>query len=311
MSSENDTVAGRPDSIRAVPVRHPGRWVAVVVIAVLAAMLVHMLLTNPNLEWSTIRKYLFSQIILRGVWMTIKLTVLSMAIGIVLGTVAAVMRLSENPVVRGAAWLYVWFFRGTPLLVQILFWFSISSLFKTLAFGIPFGPHFGGENTNHLIPLFSSALLALSLNEGAYMSEIVRAGILSVDEGQTEAAHALGMTKVQTMRRIVLPQAMRVIVPPTGNETNSMLKSTSLVSTVGIFDLLRSAQAIYNANYKTIPLLIVAVVWYLAMTSVLQVGQFYIERYYGRGSSRTITLTPLQRARIAVSSVGHGGRFTR
>ena len=310
MISESDAVAGRPDTIRAVPVRHPGRWIAIAVIAVLAAMLVHMLLTNSNLEWPAIRKYFFSQIILRGVWMTIKLTVLSMAIGIVLGIVAAVMRLSANPVVRSAAWLYVWFFRGTPLLVQILFWFSISSLFKTLAFGIPFGPHFAGENTNHLISLFSSALLALSLNEGAYMSEIVRAGILSVDEGQTEAAHALGMTKLQTMRRVVLPQAMRVIVPPTGNETNSMLKSTSLVSTIGIFDLLRSAQAIYNANYKTIPLLVVVVIWYLAMTSVLQVGQFYLERHYGRGSTRTMALTPFQRAKLLLSSVqGRGNQL--
>jgi polar amino acid transport system permease protein len=307
MISESDTVAGRPDTIRAVPVRHLGRWITIAVIAVLAAMLVHMLLTNPNLDWPAVRKYLFSDIILRGVWMTIKLTILSMAIGIVLGIVAAVMRLSENPVVRSAAWLYVWFFRGTPLLVQITFWFAISSLFKTLAFGIPFGPHFAGENTNKLITLFMSALLALSLNEGAYMSEIVRAGILAVDEGQTEAAHALGMTKLQTMRRIVLPQAMRVIVPPTGNETNGMLKNTALVSTVGIFDLLRSSEAIYNANYKTIALLIVAVIWYLAMTSVLQVGQFYLERYYGRGSTRTVALTPLQKAKLLFASRRHGG----
>jgi polar amino acid transport system permease protein len=303
MISESDVVTGRPENIRAVPVRHPGRWVALAVIAVLAAMLIHMLLTNPNLEWSTVRKYLFSHIILRGVWMTIKLTILSMAIGIALGIVAAVMRLSANPVVRGVAWLYVWFFRGTPLLVQILAWFAISSLFKTLAFGVPFGPHFAGESTNKLITLFISALLALSLNEGAYMSEIVRAGIVSVDEGQTEAAHALGMTKLQTMRRIVLPQAMRVIVPPTGNEINSMLKSTSLVSTIGIFDLLRSAQAIYNANYKVIPLLIVAVIWYIAMTSILQVGQFYLERHYGRGSTRTMALTPLQKAKIQLASM--------
>jgi polar amino acid transport system permease protein len=308
MSSETDNVvAGRPENIRAVPVRHFGRWVAIAVIAVLAAMLVHMLLTNPNLDWPVVRKYLFNPIILRGVWMTIKLTILSMAIGIVLGIVAAVMRLSENPVVRGAAWLYVWFFRGTPLLVQITFWFAISSLFKTLAFGIPFGPHFGGESTNKLITLFMSALLALSLNEGAYMAEIVRAGILAVDEGQTEASHALGMTKLQTMRRVVLPQAMRVIVPPTGNETNGMLKNTAQVSTVGIFDLLRSSEAIYNANYKVIPLLIVAVIWYLAMTSLLQVGQFYLERHYGRGSSRTVALTPLQKAKLLFLGRPHRG----
>jgi polar amino acid transport system permease protein len=307
MSSENNTATGRPETIRAVPVRHPGRWVAVAVIAVLAAMLVHMLVTNPNLDWPTVRKYFFSHIILRGIWMTIKLTVLSMAIGILLGVLAAVMRLSENPVVRGAAWLYVWFFRGTPLIVQILGWFSISLLFKRLAFGIPFGPHFAGEKTNSLITIFLSALLALSLNEGAYMSEIVRAGILAVDEGQTEAAHALGMTKIQTMRRVVLPQAMRVIVPPTGNETNGMLKNTALVSTVGLFELLRSAEAIYNANYKVIPLLIVAVIWYMVMTSILQVGQFYLERYYGRGSTRTITLTPLQKAKLVFVGIQHHG----
>jgi polar amino acid transport system permease protein len=309
MSSESDNVVtGRPENIRAVPVRHPGRWVAIAVIAVLVAMLVHMLFTNPNLEWPYVRRYFFSDIILRGVWMTIKLTILSMAIGIVLGVVAAVMRLSDNPVIRGAAWLYVWFFRGTPLIVQIIGWFSISLLFKTLAFGIPFGPHFAGEKTNSLISLFMSALLALSLNEGAYMSEIVRAGILAVDEGQTEAAQALGMTKIQTMRRVVLPQAMRVIVPPTGNETNGMLKNTALVSTVGIFDLLRSSEAIYNADYKTIGLLIVAVIWYLAMTSILQIGQFYLERYYGRGSTRTVALTPIQRARLALMGThGRGG----
>jgi len=301
---------GRPENIRAVPVRHPGRWVALAVIAVLAAMFVHMLFTNTNLNWPIVRKYLFSEIILRGVWMTIKLTILSMAIGIILGSVAAVMRLSPNPVVSSVAWLYVWFFRGTPLLVQIIFWFAISQFIKAVSLGVPFGPHFWSEDTNKLISLFTSALLALSLNEGAYMSEIVRAGILSVDEGQSEAAAALGMRRLQVMRRVVLPQAMRVIVPPTGNEINNMLKSSSLVSTIGIFELLRSAQAIYNSNYKTIPLLIVAIIWYLALTSALQVGQFYIERYYGRGSSRTISLTPLQRAKIALA-VGSNRAGTR
>ena len=286
--------------------RHPGRWIAVTVIAVLFAMFVHLLATNPNLHWSVVGKYLFSDIILRGVWMTIELTLLSMAIGIVLGIVAAVMRLSPNPVVSGVAWLYVWFFRGTPLLVQIVFWFAFSTFVKTLSIGVPFGPDFGTTNTNVLISLFTSAVLALSLNEGAYMSEIVRAGILSVDEGQTEAANALGMTRLKVMRRVVLPQAMRVIVPPTGNEINSMLKNTSLVSTIGLFDLLRSAQAIYNANYQTIPLLIVAICWYLLMTSVLQVGQFYIERHYARGSQRALPATPLQRAKESLS-----GRFMR
>jgi len=305
MTSDVELTKGRPENIRAVPVRHPWRWVAVAVIAVFVAMFIHMLVSNPNLNWPIVRQYLFSHIILRGVWMTIKLTILSMAIGIVLGTIAAVMRLSPNPVVSTVAWLYVWFFRGTPLLVQIIFWFVFSTFIRELSIGVPFGPHFWSKDTNSLITIFVSALLALSLNEGAYMSEIVRAGILSVDEGQTEAAQALGMTRLQVMRRVVLPQAMRVIVPPTGNEVNSMLKNTSLISTIGLAELLRSAQIIYNANYKTIPLLIVAIFWYLLMTSALQVGQFYIERYYGRGSTRTVALTPLQRIRLLVLRGSH------
>ncbi|MGH8890927.1 MAG: amino acid ABC transporter permease [Acidothermaceae bacterium] len=307
MTSDVKTERGRPDTIRAVPVRHPGRWIAVVVIAVLVAMFVNMLVTNKHLDWPTVGHYLFSPVIFRGIRMTIELTVLSMAIGIVLGTIAAVMRLSPNPVVSGVAWVYVWFFRGTPLLVQIVFWFAFANFIPRVSFGVPFGPSFWSKDSNSLITLFVSALLALSLNEGAYMSEIVRAGILSVDEGQSEAASALGMTRSQLMQRVVLPQAMRVIVPPTGNEINSMLKNTALVSTIGLAELLRSAQTIYNANYKTIPLLIVAVLWYLLMTSILQVGQFYIERHFGRGSSRTMALTPVQKAKLAFSGMQHHG----
>jgi polar amino acid transport system permease protein len=306
MTSDVTTEQGRPETIRAVPVRHPGRWAAVVVIGVLVAMFVNMLVTNKALDWPTVGHYLFSSIIRRGVWMTIELTILSMAIGIALGIIAAVMRLSPNPVVSTVAWLYVWFFRGTPLLVQIIFWFTFGTFIRRISLGVPFGPNFWSEDTNSLVTLFISALLALSLNEGAYMSEIVRAGILSVDEGQSEAAQALGMTRFQVMRRVVLPQAMRVIVPPTGNEVNSMLKNTSLVSTIGLVELLRSAQIIYNANYKTIPLLVDAMIWYLLMTSILQIGQFYIERHFGRGSSRTTTLTPVQKAKLILSA-RHGG----
>ncbi|HEX7104569.1 MAG TPA: amino acid ABC transporter permease [Acidothermaceae bacterium] len=304
MTSDVETARERPETIRAVPVQHPGRWVAVVIIGVLIAMFAHMLVTNPNIEWHTVGHYLFSSIVMRGVGMTLELTALSMAIGIAIGVLTAVMRLSPNPVVSMSAWAYVWFFRGTPLLVQIIFWFSFATFIRRIAFGVPFGPYFWSQDTNSLITLFVSALLALALNEGAYMSEIVRAGILSVEEGQTEAAQALGMTRVQVMRRVVLPQAMRVIVPPTGNEINSMLKSTALVSTIGLADLLRSVQIIYNANYKTIPLLVVAIIWYLFMTSLLQVGQYYIERYYARGAARSLPPTPLQRAR----SLFHGGR---
>src|SRR5690242_5753027 len=225
-----------------------------------------------------------------------------MAIGIVLGVLLAVMRLSPNPLVAGFSWFYIWFFRGTPVLVQLLFWSFIGAVYSKITLGIPFGgPAIVLGSANAVITAFVAAILGLGLNEGAYMAEIVRAGILSVDEGQTEAAHALGMTRLQTLRRIVLPQAMRVIVPPTGNETNNMLKNTALVSTIGTVELLRSAEIIYNRTYQVVPLLIVASIWYLVMTSVLQVGQFYIERYYARGSMRSMPLTPMQRAKLMLS----------
>jgi polar amino acid transport system permease protein len=297
MTSDVETNRGRPETIRAVPVRHPGRWVTVVVIAVLVAMLVHMLVTNQNLEWNVVGHYFWVPIIREGVLRTIWLTVASMAIGVVLGAVTAVMRLSQNRIVSTAAWLYAWFFRGTPVLVQIIFWFNIPLLVKSFSVGIPFGPEFWSEESKTLVTSTVAALLALGLNEGAYMSEIVRAGIISVDEGQSEAALALGMTRLQIMRRIVLPQAMRVIIPPTGNETISMLKTTSLLSVISVFELFRSAEAIYNANYKVVPLLIVASIWYLILTTVLSFGQFYIERYYARGSRRNLPPTPLQQAR--------------
>ncbi len=217
---------------------------------------------------------------------TIVLTVVAMAIGILLGVLLAVMRQSPNPIVSRSSWLYIWFFRGTPLLVQILFWYNITSLFPTIDLGVPFGPALIHAHGNKLITTFVAAILGLGLNEGAYMAEIVRAGIISVGEGQTDAAASLGMSRLMTMRRIVLPQAMRVILPPTGNETISMLKNTSLVSVIAYSELLYSAQLIYDVNFKTIPLLIVASVWYLALTSVLYVGQFFIERRYGRGFSR-------------------------
>jgi len=301
MTSDTTTARGRPETIRAVPVRHPGRWVTVAVIALLAAMLVHMLVTNGNLQWRVVGRYFWTPIIRDGVIRTIWLTVASMAIGVALGVITAVMRLSPNPIVSTAAWLYTWFFRGTPVLVQIIFWFNIPLLIKSFSLGVPFGPHFWSEESKTLVTSTVAALLALGLNEGAYMSEIVRAGILSVDEGQTEAAQALGMTRLHIMRRIVLPQAMRVILPPTGNETISMLKTTSLLSVISVFELFRSAEAIYNANYKVVPLLIVASIWYLILTTVLSFGQYYVERYYARGSTRNMPQTPLQRARLLLA----------
>jgi polar amino acid transport system permease protein len=279
-------------------VRHPLRWLASAAVLVLLADILYSVVTNPRFEWRIVGDYFFSSAILKGLVLTLELTAIAMALGIVLGIALAVMRLSPNPLVSWSSSAYIWLFRGTPILVQILFWSFIAAIYPTISLGIPFGgPDFLEGSANVIITPFVAAVLGLGLNEGAYMAEIVRAGILSVDEGQEDAASALGMTRLQTMRRIVLPQAMRVIVPPTGNETISMLKTTSLVSVIAISELLYSAQLIYANNFKQIPLLITASIWYLIATSVLSIGQYYIERRYGRGSSRQLPRTPLQRLR--------------
>jgi polar amino acid transport system permease protein len=278
--------AGRPEPIKAVPVRHPGRWLAVAVMAVLTAMFVNTVLTNDGFRWRIVGQYLFSPPILNGLQNTLVLTVLSMIIGIFGGIALAVMRLSPNPILSSVSAVYIWLFRGTPVIAQLLFWNFLAALYPRLSLGVPFGPEFISFDTNQLINQFAACLLGLGLNEAAYMAEIVRGGLQSVDQGQSEAAGALGMSRAQTLRRIVLPQAMRVIIPPTGNETISMLKTTSLVVVIGYFELMTSAQRIYAVNFQTIPLLIVVSIWYLALTSLLSVGQYYIERYYGRGTNR-------------------------
>jgi polar amino acid transport system permease protein len=289
----------RPEELRAVPVRHRGRWVASAIVLFLVVVAIHSVATNPRFGWGTVGHYLFTHRILAGLVKTLELTVIAMVVGVLLGVVLAVMRLSPNPLVSSASWVYIWLFRGTPVLVQILFWSFISALYPRISFGVPFGgPELFGGNANSIITPFVAAVLALGLNEAAYMAEIVRAGIISVDEGQTEAAQSLGMTRLQTMRRIVLPQAMRVIIPPTGNETISMLKTSALVSVIATPELLYSAQLIYAVNFKQIPLLLVASIWYLVVTSILSVGQYYVERRFRRGSSRDLPLTPLQRLRL-------------
>jgi polar amino acid transport system permease protein len=296
-----------PVPMKVVPVRHPGRWVSAAVILVLLAMLFNSLVfsrvvrgnaTEGRFQWGEVGKYLFDAPILRGIGVTLELTVIAMGVGIVLGVILAIMRLSPNRLLSGSAWIYIWFFRGTPVLVQLFFWYvGISYLYPRLTFGVPFGPAFFKVNANVLITQFAAGALGLALNEGAYMAEIVRAGIISVNEGQNEAAHSLGMSKLQTMRHIVLPQAMRVIIPPTGNETISMLKTTSLVYVIALDDLFTASQNISNANYQIVPLLVVASLWYLFFTSVLTIGQYYIERHFARGSTRALPLTPLQRIR--------------
>ena len=298
---------GRPDEIRAVPVRYPGRWIAAALMLLFAASLIRSLATNKRMEWHLVGQYLFDHRILEGVEVTLELTASAMALGVILGVVLAVMRLSPNPLVSGASWLYVWFFRATPVLVQLLFWFSVAAIYPTISIGIPFvGVEFVHGSANTVITFFVAALLGLGLNEGAYMAEIVRAGIISVGEGQTDAAKSLGMSRLRIMRRIVLPQAMRVIIPPTGNETISMLKTSSLASVIAVTELLLATQNIYSANYKPIQLLAVASIWYAAMTSALYVGQYYLERYYGRGASRELALTPLQRVRMGLLTFRRG-----
>ncbi|SDO91267.1 amino acid ABC transporter permease [Actinacidiphila guanduensis] len=284
----------------------PPRWHAIlavrpsglpltVVVLVLAAMGAHLLVTAPSIQWHVVAHYFTSSEVLDGLVRTIELTVLAMAIGVGLGAVLAVMRMARNPVLSGSAGLYIWFFRGAPLLVQILFWFNLASFIPRLSLGVPFGPSFTSWDTNHLVTPFVAAVLGLGLNEAAYMSEIVRAGILSVDAGQGEAAAALGMKRGHVMRRIVLPQAMRVIVPPTGNQMIGMLKSSSLVSVTSMPELLYSVQLVYSRTFQTIPLLVVATLWYLLMTTVLSWGQYYVERHFGRGSARELPPTPLRR----------------
>jgi polar amino acid transport system permease protein len=298
-----------PVQLKAVPVRHPGRWIAAAVLVVLGAMLVHAIVFSrvkrgnsheTRFGWAVVAKFFLSRQIFDGLWLTIQLTVLAMAIGIVGGILLAVMRLSQNPLLSGTSWVYIWFFRGTPVLVQLLFWSNLSYLFPPptgISIGIPFGPTFAHYSANSLVTAYVAAVIGLGFNEAAYMAEIVRAGILSVDEGQSEAAQSLGMTRWNTMRRVVLPQAMRVIIPPTGNETISMLKTSSLASVIPLTELLYSVQIIYARTYQTIPMLLVASIWYLIVTSILTFGQYYLERYFGRGSSRQLPPTPLQRFR--------------
>lgn len=273
--------------IDAVPVRHPGRWVATGIVLILALQLGYSVVTNPRYQWSVVGKYLFIGQILNGVKLTLLLTVVAQTLGIAIGVLLAIMRLSPNPVLSRCGWMYLWFFRGTPLLVQLIFWYNISALYPEFSIGVPFAAPWLHFNANAIITPFAVAILGLGLNEGAYMAEIVRGGIIGIDRGQSEAAKALGMTHLQTLRRIVLPQAMKLIIPPTGNQTILMLKTTSLVSVLALADLLYSAQAIYAQNFQTIPLLIVVSLWFLTITSVLTVGQTFLEKRYSGGSARS------------------------
>jgi polar amino acid transport system permease protein len=294
-----DTPPAGPEAIKAIPVRHYGRYVSAVVALGLMAAIVYAF-SQGKINWDAIPEYFFDDRVLEGVGKTLLLTVLSMAIGIFGGILLAVMRLSRNPVTSSIAWFYIWFFRGTPVLVQLVVWFNLGLVFEF----INLGPFYKDEWSDFMTP-FLTALLGLGLNEAAYMAEICRAGLLAVDEGQTEAAHALGLSHSKTLRRIVIPQAMRVIVPPTGNEVINMLKTTSLVSVIQYTDLFRVTQDIGQTSGAPVEMLFLAAAWYLIMTSILSVGQYYIERYYARGATRQLPPTPMQKLRAKMAALSN------
>ncbi|MFD7295453.1 amino acid ABC transporter permease [Streptomyces sp. NPDC059897] len=290
--------AAGPAAIKAIPVRHYGRYLSAFIAVALMALIVYAF-AQGKINWGAIPDYFFDDRIVTGALKTLLLTVLAMVIGIVGGIVLAVMRLSKNPVTSSIAWFYIWFFRGTPVLVQLFIWFNLGLVFEY----INLGPIYKDYWSSFMTP-FLTALLGFGLNEAAYMAEICRAGLQSVDEGQTEASHALGMSHAKTLRRVIIPQAMRVIVPPTGNEVINMLKTTSLVSMVQFVELFRAAQDIGQQSGSPVEMYFLAASWYLIMTSILSVGQYYIERYYARGTSRQLSATPWQKVRGTLFSLG-------
>ncbi|MEV8631329.1 amino acid ABC transporter permease [Streptosporangium sp. NPDC051023] len=287
-----------PQAIKAIPVRHYGRWIsAVLVLGVLA--LIGIAFSNADVNWSVIPDYLFFDTLVEGAANTLLITVLSMIVGVVLGVVLAVMRLSKNPVISTVAWGYIYLFRGTPVLVQLFLWYNIALIFPILDLGF-----YKNEMTDVMTP-FLAALLGLGLNEAAYMAEICRAGIQAVDGGQIEASHALGLTGTQTMRRIVLPQAMRVIVPPTGNEFINMLKTSSLAYGIQYQELLKAATDISSRTLAVMEMLFVASIWYLFLTSIFSIGQYYLERRFARGTTRSLPPPLLQRVWANVTRLSH------
>ncbi|MDT7654334.1 MAG: polar amino acid transport system permease protein [Pseudonocardiales bacterium] len=288
------------EELTVVPARHPWRWVATVVVAVLVAMAINALVTNPAWDWPTVGQYLFAPSVLRSVWLTLQLTVLGIVVGFALGTVLALMRLSPNPLLRSVSWTYIWVFRSVPLILQLLFWYNLALLYRAISFGIPFGPGFFSVGTMDLISPLTAAVLGLALHQAAYAAEVVRSGFLSVDQGQLEAAAALGIPKLRQFRRIQLPQAMRAILPTAGNELIGLVKGTSVVYIMALSELFYQVQVIYTRNGRVIPLLLVAAIWYLVLTTVMSIGQFYIERHYARGALRTVPPTPIQRFRASI-----------
>lgn len=281
------TERATPPGAVVVPRRRPWRWVGMGVVALVALMALHGLVTNPAFGWYTVFRYLFTRPILAGLGMTLLLTVVAMVGGVLIGTVLAILRDADSRLLAGASLAYTWFFRTVPVLVQLLFWFNFGALYKHVALGVPFGPALFTLDTNSLVSPLSAAVFGLMLSQGAYTGEIIRSGINGVEHGQARAARALGMTRWQVFRVIVFPQALRIIIPALGNEVISMVKNTSMVSVLALSDLLYSAQLIYSRNYQTIPLLIVATIWYLVVVTLLTLLQGRLEKRFGRGVRKT------------------------
>ncbi len=286
MSQPSDNSAGNADRFDVARAQKPFPLARLLLWAVILAVSVDFGLTvagNPNFGWPVVAAYFFDPTVMEGLYITLGLTVVAMILGVALGLILAIARMSDDKLAGSLSALFIWFFRGTPLLVQLIFWYNLSTLFPKISLAIPFGRALVSWNTNDIITPLTAAIVGLALNEAAYMAEIIRGGLLSVDKGQGETAAAFGMTRARALRRIIIPQAMRSIIPPTGNQLISMIKATSLVSVIAMADLLYSVQSIYNRTFEVIPMLLVAVLWYLLITSVLNIGQSAIERHYSRG----------------------------
>lgn len=275
--------AAAVENMKLIRRRRPGRWIAAAITALAAAGFIEVLVTRPQWEWPVVWQYLFAPVILRGLANTLELTLIAMVFGLAFGLVVALMRLSDNPILRLVSGLYIWFNRAVPVLVTLLFIFFLAALIPVISIGVPYGPQIASYPTNKLISQFTAAALGLIFIEAAYIAEIIRGGILSVARGQAEAARTLGMTEALLFRRIVLPQAIRVMVPALGNQFISLFKNTSIVSVIGYSELLTTVQSIYTQNYRTIPLLTVACIWYLSLASLAMIGQRWLEQKYGRG----------------------------
>ncbi|GAA0613543.1 amino acid ABC transporter permease [Paenochrobactrum glaciei] len=264
-------------------------WSLSIIIVAFVIQFLWLVINNDTFQWDVVFKWFFDETVINGLYVTLGLTVVAMVVGTIIGLVLAVCRLSKSHIASSGAAIYIWFFRGTPMLVQLIFWYNMATIFPYITISIPFGPTLISWETNSIITPLTAAIVGLALNEAAYMAEIIRGGLLSVDPGQSETAQAFGMTRTRALWRIIIPQAMRSIVPPTGNQLISMIKGTSLVSIIAMNDLLYSVQAVYNRTFEIIPLLMVAVIWYLIITSILNIGQSFIERYYARGQRMSET----------------------